>query len=49
VGDDGGTYRVLVVKPEGRRSLGIPRCRWEGNIKMYLMFVIPYILVIYVG
>ena len=28
------TYRVLVGKPEGRRPLGIPRLRWEDNIKM---------------
>ena len=27
-----GIYRVLVVKPEGKR----PRCRWEDNIKMDL-------------
>jgi hypothetical protein len=29
-----GTYRVLVGKPEGRKLLGIPRCRWQNNIKM---------------
>jgi hypothetical protein len=29
-------YRVLVRKPEGRRALGRPRCRWEYNIKMEL-------------
>ena len=29
-------YRVLVGKPEGKRPLGIPRHRWEGNIKMDL-------------
>jgi hypothetical protein len=22
------------VRPEGKRPLGRPRCRWEGNIKM---------------
>jgi CRISPR/Cas system-associated protein Cas7 (RAMP superfamily) len=27
-------YRVLVGKPEGKRPLGKPRCRWEYNIKM---------------
>jgi hypothetical protein len=27
-------YRVLVGKPEGRRPLGRPRCRWMDNIKM---------------
>jgi hypothetical protein len=29
-------YRVLVVKPEGKRPLGRPRRRWEDNIKMDL-------------
>jgi hypothetical protein len=28
------TYRVLVGKPEGKRSLGRPRRRWLDNIKM---------------
>jgi hypothetical protein len=31
-----GAYRALVGKPERRRPLGRPRCRWEGNIKMDL-------------
>jgi len=31
-----GLYRVLVGKPEGKRPLGRPRCRWEDNIKMDL-------------
>jgi hypothetical protein len=26
-------YKVLVGKPEGKRSLGRPRRRWEANIK----------------
>jgi hypothetical protein len=26
-------YRILVGKPEGKRSLGRPRCRWVDNIK----------------
>jgi hypothetical protein len=26
--------RVFVGKPDGKRSLGRPRCRWEDNIKM---------------
>jgi hypothetical protein len=26
-------YRILVGKPEGRRTLGRPRRRWEDNIK----------------
>ena len=29
-------YRVLVGKPEGKRSLWRPRHRWENNIKMDL-------------
>jgi hypothetical protein len=28
-------YRFLARKPEGKRPLGRPRCRWEDNIKMY--------------
>jgi len=32
-------YRVLVGKPEGKRPLGKPRCRWEDNIKMDLQEV----------
>jgi hypothetical protein len=29
-------YRLLVGKPEGKRPLGRPRCRWVDNIKMGL-------------
>jgi hypothetical protein len=32
-------YRVLVAKPEGKRPLGIPRLRWEDNIKAYIQEV----------
>ena len=31
-----GAYRALVGKPEGKRPLGWPRCRWEDDIKMDL-------------
>ena len=31
-----GEYRGLVGKPEGKRSLGRPRYRWEDIIKMDL-------------
>jgi hypothetical protein len=34
MGEDRGVYRVLVGKPEGKRSLGRSRRRWEDNIKM---------------
>jgi hypothetical protein len=36
MGERRGAYRALVGKPEGRRSLGRPRRRWEDNIKMGL-------------
>ena len=39
VGESRGVYRVLVGKPEGKKSLGRPRRRWEGNIKMDLQEV----------
>jgi hypothetical protein len=29
-------YRILVVRPEGKRQLGRPKCEWEDAIKMYL-------------
>ena len=29
-------YRILVGKPEGKRSFGRPRRKWEDNIKMGL-------------
>ena len=37
--DGRGVHRVLVGKPEGKRPLGIPRRRWEDNIKMDLQEV----------
>jgi hypothetical protein len=30
-------YRLLVGKPEGKRPLGRPRCRWMDNIKLDLL------------
>jgi hypothetical protein len=39
MGEGRGVYRVLVGKPEGRRPLGRPRCRWEDNIKADLQEV----------
>jgi len=32
MGERRGVYRGLVEKPEGKRPLGRPRCRWENNI-----------------
>jgi hypothetical protein len=34
MGEERGVYRVLVGTPEGKRPLGRPRRRWEGNIKL---------------
>ena len=39
MGERRGVYRALVGKPEGKRPLGRPRCRWEDNIKMDLQGV----------
>jgi hypothetical protein len=39
MGERRGAYRVLVGKPEGRRTLGKSRLRWEDNIKMHLQEV----------
>jgi hypothetical protein len=30
-------HRVLVGKPEGKRPLGRPICRWEDGIRMDLI------------
>jgi hypothetical protein len=35
-GEKRNTYRILVGKPEVKRPLGRPRCRWVDNIKMNL-------------
>jgi hypothetical protein len=39
LGEKRGAYRILVGKPEEKRPLGIPRRRWEDNIKMDLQEV----------
>jgi hypothetical protein len=36
MGEVRGAYNILVGRPEERRPLGRPRCRWEDNIKMDL-------------
>jgi hypothetical protein len=35
-GEGISVYRFLVWRPEGKRPLGRPGRRWEGNIKMDL-------------
>jgi len=37
--EERGVYMVLLGKPEGRRPLGRPKCRWVDNIRMGLQEV----------
>jgi hypothetical protein len=37
MGEKRNMYRLLVGKPEGKRQLERPRCRWIDNIKMDLL------------
>jgi hypothetical protein len=39
MGEERGTYRVLMGKPEGKRPLGRPKRSWENNIKIDLQEV----------
>jgi hypothetical protein len=34
MGEKTGAYRILMGKPEGKRTLGRPGCRWGDNIKI---------------
>jgi hypothetical protein len=34
MGEERKVYEVLVGKPEGKRPLVRPRCRWENGIRM---------------
>jgi hypothetical protein len=36
IGEDRKVYKILVGKPEGKRLLGKPRCRWEDGNRMDL-------------
>jgi hypothetical protein len=35
-GEKRNAYRILVGNPEGKRLIGRPKHRWEGNIKIDL-------------
>jgi len=39
MGEEKGVYKVLLEKPEGRRTLGRPRHRRVDNIRMHLQEV----------
>jgi hypothetical protein len=39
MGDRRAVYRILVGKPEGKRPMWRPSCRWEDDIKMDLQEV----------
>jgi len=39
MGEERGVYRVLAVKPEGRRPLGRPRLGWVDSIRTDLQEV----------
>jgi hypothetical protein len=39
MGEKRNVYRLLVLKPEGRRPLGRPRRGWINNIKIDLLEV----------
>jgi hypothetical protein len=36
MGEERIVYKFMVGKPEGKRPLGRPRCRWEDGIRMDL-------------
>ena len=40
MGEERGVYRVLMGKPEGKRTLRRPRRRWMDNIRMDLQEVV---------
>jgi hypothetical protein len=37
MGENRNACRLLVGKPEGKRPIGRPRCRWLDNIRMDLV------------
>jgi hypothetical protein len=40
MGETRNAYRIMVEKPEGKRSLGRTRCRWVDNIKTDLREIV---------
>jgi hypothetical protein len=40
MGEERKVYKVLMGKPEGKRPLGRPRCKWEYRIRMDLREIV---------
>jgi hypothetical protein len=40
MGEERKVYKVLVLKPEGKRPLGRPRRRWEDRVRMDLRVIV---------
>jgi hypothetical protein len=36
MGEMRNVYKILIRKPEGKRSLGRPKCKWKVNIEWIL-------------
>jgi hypothetical protein len=34
MGEKRNVCKILVIKPEGKRPIGRPRCKWVDNIKI---------------
>jgi hypothetical protein len=41
IGERKGAYRILVGKPEGKRSFRRATSRWKKNIKIYIKEIGP--------
>jgi hypothetical protein len=40
IGETRNAYKIFIGNPEGKRPLGRPRRRWEGNIKVDLREIV---------
>ena len=38
--ESGSTFKILTGKPTGKRPSGMPRRRWEDNIRMNLKAIV---------
>lgn len=36
MGEQTKAFRILPIKPEGKRRVGRPRHRWQDNTEMYV-------------